>query len=382
MSRSTIPWPKPQFTIAEAQLVSLFMQSFAFGIHAVVFAICMHRWFRRSKMPGLNTKPWPWVFIAITLFIIGAGDVALNLYHNLSAFVLFKGRGGASFQFRIISDWINIVRTVLYFLNATLSDAALIYRCWIVYANWKLRWVVVIIPSLLWIGATTCAIVDVYCLSTLHKLVTIPHDVALRPYLFAAYSSSLVLNCLVTGLIVHRMWKLNKQTSTFTRQQRFNGTERLKYINRIFVQSALLYTVSVGISVILEMASNDAFYGTTDVSVELAGITFDLIIIRTWTETPRERSAAFTGIDSFMVSEAHAPLRPRFDFLANDPFRAPSPIRTSTCQSDRVSIYTTASKYTTTTTVTESQKLPKLCCTFGIDTKLVHANRSLSPGMT
>lgn len=103
------PHRHPRFPIAEAELVALFMQSITFGAHAVTFVICMHRWLRRSKTPELNSKSWPWVFVAVALFVIGAMDVIFNLYHNLGAFI-FRGPAAASSHFRMISEWINTVR--------------------------------------------------------------------------------------------------------------------------------------------------------------------------------------------------------------------------------------------------------------------------------
>ncbi|KAH9928188.1 uncharacterized protein B0H18DRAFT_1210442 [Fomitopsis serialis] len=328
----------PIFPITEAQLVSLFMQSFAFGVHALVFAVCMHRWFCRFQIAGLGTKSWPWMVVATSLFILGGVDVSLNLYDNIIAFVFFKRPGGADLQFETISNWINIVRSVLYFLVAMLSDAALIYRCWIVYAHWKPRWAVIVLPTLLWLGAIVCATVDVYYVSTLHKLATIPHEKTLRPYLFATYLMSLLLNFLVTGLIVYRMRALSKQTSSFIRQQRWN---RLKTVSRIFMESALMYTLSVVISAVMEMISNDAFYGTTDVSVELAGIAFDLIIIRLWTENTREESRTIT--ESFIMEPP--PARPRLNSLGHYQLRfPPPPSRVSFAHSERGSVHTNISK--------------------------------------
>lgn len=74
-----------------------------------------------------------------------------------------------------------------------------IYRCWIVYAKWKPRWTVVLIPSLLWVGSATSAIMDVYHMSTLHNRIPIPRETTLRPYLFATYIMSLLLNTTVTS---------------------------------------------------------------------------------------------------------------------------------------------------------------------------------------
>ncbi|TFY54371.1 hypothetical protein EVJ58_g8906 [Rhodofomes roseus] len=257
--------PSTVFPLTEAQLVSLFMQSFAFGVHAVVFAVCIHRWFSRFKMAGLNTKSWPWVVVATALFIIGAVDVSLNLSHNVVAFVFFKGFGGATFQFEIVSFWINIVRSVLYSLNVMISDAAL-----------------------------------------------------------------------VGGLIVYRMWSLNKKISSLTKQRR-NGSERLKTVNRIFLESALLYTLSVVISAVLEMVSNDAFYSITSVNVELGGITFDLIIIRTWTAIAREDSRTF--VESFIMEPP--PALPLLDFRGSGSFTLPPPSRISFAAPSELGSYRT-----------------------------------------
>ncbi|KAH9832949.1 uncharacterized protein C8Q71DRAFT_775722 [Rhodofomes roseus] len=329
--------PSTVFPLTEAQLVSLFMQSFAFGVHAVVFAVCIHRWFSRFKMAGLNTKSWPWVVVATALFIIGAVDVSLNLSHNVVAFVFFKGFGGATFQFEIVSFWINIVRSVLYSLNVMISDAALIYRCWIVCAHWKpRRWVVIALPCLLWLGATICASADVFYVATLDIMSSIPHEKTLRPYLFATYLLSLLLNISVTGLIVYRMWSLNKKISSLTKQRR-NGSERLKTVNRIFLESALLYTLSVVISAVLEMVSNDAFYSITSVNVELGGITFDLIIIRTWTAIAREDSRTF--VESFIMEPP--PALPLLDFRGSGSFTLPPPSRISFAAPSELGSYRT-----------------------------------------
>lgn len=65
---------------------------------------------------------------------------------------------------------------------------------------------------------------------------------------------------------MHRMWTLRRRASSeCTTLQRFSGTERLRIISRIFIESALLYTLVVGISVVMEIVNNDAFYATSDI---------------------------------------------------------------------------------------------------------------------
>lgn len=68
-----------------------------------------------------------------------------------------------------------------------------------------------------------------------------------------------------TGSIVYRMCRMNKQASSFTKQLRWSAITRLKTINLIFVESALLYTFSVAVSLAMESIRNNAFYATTGV---------------------------------------------------------------------------------------------------------------------
>lgn len=57
----------------------------------------------------------------------------------------------------------------------------------------------VVLPSLLWVGTMISAIIDLYYVSTLHKLISLPHDKTVRPYLLASLVLSLLLNIVVTG---------------------------------------------------------------------------------------------------------------------------------------------------------------------------------------
>lgn len=164
------------------------------------------------------------------------------------------------------------------------------------------------------------------------------------------------------GAIVYRMCRLDRQASSFTKHLRGNAITRLKTINRIFVESALLYTFSVAINIIMEGLCNNAFYATTGVvsltvcsasfvadrstplqSVEIAGIAFDLIIIRTWAGNPSTRpSAVYPDTESLRPV---SPFRlPQFDFLGDDPFSKQPFGRTSFCPSEQGSVFTSTSR--------------------------------------
>ena len=101
--------PNAAFPLAEAQLVALFMQSVAYGVHVATFSMCMYTWVKLRDTPR-TARSWPWVAVAVILFLIGTIDVSFNLYHNLLAFVIYDGGRDAQGEFRDLSDWVDVMR--------------------------------------------------------------------------------------------------------------------------------------------------------------------------------------------------------------------------------------------------------------------------------
>ncbi|KAH9831450.1 uncharacterized protein C8Q71DRAFT_782615 [Rhodofomes roseus] len=110
------------------------MQSITYGVHVVTFAACKYTWFHRAHKPHVS-RCWPWMLVAIAFFVFGTCDVAFNFYNNLIAFIFYTGPGGANAEFDRLSTWVNVIRSIWFTLNIALSDAVLIYRCWLVYAH-------------------------------------------------------------------------------------------------------------------------------------------------------------------------------------------------------------------------------------------------------
>lgn len=273
------------FPIAEAQLVALFMQSVTYGIHAVTFSVCIWKLIDKLRS-GKGHVNWPWIFVAVALFTIGTVDVSFNLYHNLSAFILYKGPGGAEEEFMAFSSWINVMRSVWYNLGIVISDAALMYRCWIICNR---RWFIMIPSIILWCTTFASIVVYMYYMGVTEVDSTIGDERKLDPLVIAIYTTTLANNGLCTGIIIHHIWQVSRHTSEF-----FTTGNRLARANRIFVESALLYTVSVLITFIATLAGSNSLYGLSDVTLELSGIVFDLIIIRISGGTATEQTYAFT----------------------------------------------------------------------------------------
>lgn len=102
-------------TIAEGQLIALFMQSIAYGVHLVTFVICVSTLLDRpnGRLHLMSSAYGPWLLIAIALFVVGTIDVSFTFYHSLVAFIFYTGQGGAARVFDDISNWVNVMKVII-----------------------------------------------------------------------------------------------------------------------------------------------------------------------------------------------------------------------------------------------------------------------------
>jgi hypothetical protein len=106
-----------QFSVTEAQLVSLFLASIFYGIYFSTFCDCLRAlvWNGGSFRATSNVK-WVLLVVAVCMFVDETADAIFNLEHNLEAFIRYPG--GPAAQFKIINHWTNIARVSVPFLNA------------------------------------------------------------------------------------------------------------------------------------------------------------------------------------------------------------------------------------------------------------------------
>lgn len=65
---------------------------------------------REERWRRPNEIRWMMLAVAIALFLICTFDTANGLYHNIYAFVQYKGPGGPGHNLADIGDWVNIAR--------------------------------------------------------------------------------------------------------------------------------------------------------------------------------------------------------------------------------------------------------------------------------
>ncbi|KIP05679.1 hypothetical protein PHLGIDRAFT_119583, partial [Phlebiopsis gigantea 11061_1 CR5-6] len=256
--------PAARFPVAEAQIVALFMEAVAYGLYLVTLGLCVRAlfWGRRRER-----RNWPLVVVAALMALFATLDVAFGLRHNLDAFIFYTGPGGADAEFEDISYWVNVMKTVDVQMMTLIGDGMLIYRCLVVFAR---RWAVVALPALLWLANAVCSAVIIYITSTLRTdaLLSIAQ---LAPFLTAFLVLTLATNVLTTGLIVWRIWRIDRQTAALAARPA-RRRSRLANVVRILVESGALYTALVLATFGTELAGSNAIYGVSDVMVVVVGI--------------------------------------------------------------------------------------------------------------
>jgi len=268
----------PAFPVNEAQLVALFVESVAYGIYLVTFGMCVRLLFWDSRGERKRHLNWPLVLTTFLIFVFATFDVAFGLRHALVAFVFYSGAGGSAEAYETISDWVNVMKTVDNQVMLMIVDAFLIYRCFVVFYR---KWLVISFPLLMWLANLANSIIIIYITATLKTHATLNVN-NLMPFITSFLVLNLATNMLVTGLIAWRIHAISKESSRLDRVGS-SGTSRrvtLAEVNRIVIESGLLNLLVVFVGFVTFLTNSNAVYAVSDLSIEVVGITFNLITIR------------------------------------------------------------------------------------------------------
>ncbi|EMD37748.1 hypothetical protein CERSUDRAFT_73577 [Gelatoporia subvermispora B] len=187
--------------LIRAQILALFFTGIFLGFHLILSVMTLWAQIWANPARGRKTN---WILVAISLVIgtIGILNAALDVYVNMWALTTEN------------------LEKVDEIVPSIIGDTVLTYRCWIVYER---RWKAVIISIILWISAVTFAV-------------------------FVVVKSALVQY--VTRHI-RSQWQAVGQT-------------KLTYVNRIIIESGLIYTISAIIFLFTAIVQSNAIYITGD----------------------------------------------------------------------------------------------------------------------
>ncbi|KAF8058201.1 hypothetical protein FPV67DRAFT_1676458 [Lyophyllum atratum] len=265
------------FTIVEARLISLFAENVVVGLYLIT---CHHTvialFFAGSRWKRLKELNHHMITVAMLMFLNVTLSSATSVTIVWRAFVTAPP-GTALESMSTISHWDIVLDSITLLTQTTIGDAMLVYRCWIVYAC---SFRVVAFSIILWVIGTTCSILLVYFETTLRWGAASASK--LYPFGVAFWASTVALNVITTTLLVWPIWKAARHHHEFayhsTTSYRPNA---MKHVMRVIIDSGLLYTVAAFMTFITYTSKDNSLYVVSATEVPIAGIAFNLIIIRT-----------------------------------------------------------------------------------------------------
>ncbi|KAK0475551.1 hypothetical protein IW261DRAFT_1495008 [Armillaria novae-zelandiae] len=285
-----------RFSVDEAQLVSLFVDSVFYGFYLITFFSCFHGLLTTNdgRLKSRSAINYTMVAASLWMLVFSTLQVSCHLRFVLDAFVYSDNK-----PVDTLSDMpnpVNVMLLVTYVAQTFMGDCILLYRCWVIYDR---RWMIVICPILMCIAETGCGIAAVYLETTLGDGSSIT-DPRLFPLIITLQSLTLTTNVITTFLIVHRIWTIH---SAIRRLVPSTKNHPLKNSLVVLIESASVYTASVAVLLIVYVLRSNADYVISDLIVQVIGITFNLIIIRF------ARGTAVKPIEETLTSLRIAPRR-------------------------------------------------------------------------
>ncbi|KAJ3995886.1 hypothetical protein F5050DRAFT_1572654 [Lentinula boryana] len=288
------------FPVDTAQIVALFMESVTYGVFLTTFMMCLHG-LLYSPTHRFHLKPYfkvnyRMLIAAYLMFIFASLDVAFGLCHNINAFVIMNGNGNGSENaekvFGDMGNWLNVMKFVNYVVQTFVGDTILIYRCYLV---WDRTWYVIIPSVLLCLAETVCGCMVAVIEASPESGGSL-NSSTISPFITSMLSITLATTILTTSLIVYRLWNVQSHSQTllhFQQERKLDfGHNPLARAMKVMVESGLLYTLSLVILFAVYITSSNAELGVSDTVVQIIGITFNMIIIRTSRVSSRTQSTA------------------------------------------------------------------------------------------
>jgi hypothetical protein len=211
------------------------------------------------------------IIVSTLIFCLAGAHLGTSLWRAFQAF--FRHRTGAIAYYinPPRADWTFPLKIIYYVVVTLLSDAFLVYRCYMV---WSQRFIIIVLPVLLVVGNGVTGIMAAFLIVRNRVDAALAFEYKLSKWMKAYFALTTAANILATGLIAFRVWHVNRTLTN--RRSRFQIWDA----SAILLESGALYSFTLIALMGTYGARSNAQYIVLDAVTPIIGIAFTTIIIR------------------------------------------------------------------------------------------------------
>ncbi|PFH45139.1 hypothetical protein AMATHDRAFT_44226 [Amanita thiersii Skay4041] len=259
--------------ISRSQIIGLSMESLTYGMYLILFLACMSVfWSRYSRGQQIS---YIFFWSSLVLYLLITAHLVIDIVRMMQAFGQKTVADADNYYFQFQST-LSVVKTSVYATVTWVSDALMLYRCFIV---WNKSWLVIILPILLLIADIGTGISLVVVLAHPEIGVSVFKG-SQATTVKSFFSMTLVTNGICAGLIAYKLWVTQRELADALRDSQ-KRTISLTRIWIIILESGSVYwaTLLVMLAVYASAAGHAALI-FLDITSPIIGMVFSLIIVR------------------------------------------------------------------------------------------------------
>jgi hypothetical protein len=266
-----------------ARLIALFVGCILYGILLTTFVSCLRSLlFSASQKFQLKSRheiKWPILAVTIMMFFVSTFSAAVSMKNVIDGFISYTGPGGALAFYEGAAKagaggaaWTHWMPALEDSVQVILGDGLLIYRCYVLYdRNWR----AIIAPAVAWVALIAMSLTGSIREAMLRPDQSV-NDPSVLPFLTATLILTLLTSVVTTYLIIRRLLTVEFHPS-------MRGTIRPHILTRIattFLETGLIYTLSVIASLGVYITRSSLEYVATLAVIHIIPITCNLLLIR------------------------------------------------------------------------------------------------------
>ncbi|KAJ7091722.1 hypothetical protein C8R43DRAFT_1142004 [Mycena crocata] len=253
-------------SVAMSEMIALVLEGWLYGMYLILFFACLTVAFNRRK----ESRGFNYVFLTTTFLLF----VLITWHFVVDAVMLFiaynhETTREADQYYANLPGTLNVMKTGLYIGVTLVSDAFMLYRCWVV---WNRSFAIIALPSLLLLASIGTGIPG---LIFLKNATTSFFTKELLPLTSAFFGITMATNNIATLLIAFRVWKGQREVSGISTMTNLNK------VVMIVLESGAMYSATLIIILATFIHKSTSAYNVLiDVISPIIGIVFSLIIVR------------------------------------------------------------------------------------------------------